>query len=88
MSTADMNSLDGTAGKPAAVLPSGWPLWSRQVRTVIGIDLRKTLLGRRSLLIYAIASLPVIVMLFTVVVKRQVARRCSPTWPTPASPSP
>ncbi len=67
MSTAQ---APAPASLSSAQLPSGWPLWVRQVLTVVRIDLRKTLLGRRSLLIYAIASLPIVVMLFTVLVKR------------------
>jgi ABC-type transport system involved in multi-copper enzyme maturation permease subunit len=54
----------------ASALPSGMSLWVAQVRAMVGLELRKALLGRRSLLVYALAGLPVLVMLVLMVARR------------------
>lgn len=66
-----------TGGGPAgprtpasAALPAGLPLWLAQVRAMVWVELRKALLGRRSLLVYGLAGLPVGVMLLLMVVRR------------------
>ena len=55
---------------PSAVLPSGTTLWLAQVRAMVGLELRKALLGRRSLVVYGLAGLPVLVMLVLMVARR------------------
>ena len=55
---------------PSASLPSGGQLWLAQIRAMVALELRKALLGRRSLLVYGLASLPVLVMLMLMVVRR------------------
>jgi len=46
------------AREPDLSLPAGPSLWIRQVRGILRIELRKTLFGRRSLLVYLIAGAP------------------------------
>jgi ABC-type transport system involved in multi-copper enzyme maturation permease subunit len=40
-------------------LPSGPPLWRIQIRSVMGLELRRSLLGRRGLGLYLLASVPI-----------------------------
>ncbi len=39
----------------------GWSLWVRQVLSILRIELRKTVLGRRSIPVYALAGIPIFV---------------------------
>jgi ABC-type transport system involved in multi-copper enzyme maturation permease subunit len=41
------------------VLPSGLPLWLRQLRAVLGLELKKSLLSRRAIPYYLLAGFPV-----------------------------
>ncbi len=66
MATFDASGTS-TFDKPPA---PGWALWSRQVRALVAISLRKALLGKSSILYYAVAAAPVLIMLVMVVVKR------------------
>ena len=78
MSTTSWSSTDTRPGAtpaaprtpPSAVLPSGTTLWLAQVRAMVGLELRKALLGRRSLVVYGLAGLPVLVMLVLMVARR------------------
>ncbi|MFN2532511.1 MAG: ABC transporter permease [Pyrinomonadaceae bacterium] len=38
--------------------PRSWTLWLRQVRAIVGLEIQKNFLGRRSILIYLLAFLP------------------------------
>lgn len=51
-------------------LVGGRTLWLRQVISMVALELRKALWGRQSLIVYALASLPVFVMLVLMVAKR------------------
>lgn len=53
-----MSALDQTR-EADTPLPAGPFLWTRQIRGVLALELRKTLFGRRSLLVYLIAGAPV-----------------------------
>lgn len=53
MSTAE------TFKDASITLPTSWELWRRQVGGILRLELRKTFLGRRSLLLYLLAMLPV-----------------------------
>lgn len=48
---------------------SGWPLWRRQVAAILGIELRKTAFGRRSIPVYVLAMLPLLVLAFMALVR-------------------
>jgi ABC-type transport system involved in multi-copper enzyme maturation permease subunit len=56
--------------RPADGLPSGGALWAVQIKALLQLELRKALLGRRSLIVYGLAGLPVFVMLVLMVAKR------------------
>lgn len=49
--------------------PSGWRLWLRQTLAILRIDLRKTILGRRSIPIYFLTALPIFVVVVMALVK-------------------
>ncbi len=51
-------------------LPIGRGLWLRQILAIIRVELRRNLFGRRSLLAYALAGLPVFVMLVLMIARR------------------
>lgn len=54
MTTAtDINSVDINPARPHS-----WSLWTRQVLAILRLELRKNFLGRRALLLYLIAALP------------------------------
>lgn len=46
---------------PGTALPRGWQLWRRQIRAIVQVELRKQLLGKRSLIIYLMAAIPVFI---------------------------
>ncbi len=52
--------------KPVAAHPD-WPLWLRQVRAILRIEIRKNFLGKRALLLYLFAAIPVLLMFILVV---------------------
>ena len=60
----------GAAATGRPDLPGGFTLWLRQVLALARLDLRKSLFGRRALLVYAFAALPVFVVMVLGVVKR------------------
>lgn len=73
MSTAEASAVAPTrkgVPHPADSLPHGAGLWRAQVRALLQLELRKALLGRRSLIAYGLAGLPVFVMLVLMVAKR------------------
>jgi hypothetical protein len=38
---------------------SSWSLWLRQIRAIVGLDLKKNFFGKRSLLVYLLALMPI-----------------------------
>lgn len=75
MTAADVPAESSSAGRggaphPADSLPRGFGLWRAQVRALLQLELRKALLGRRSLIAYGLAGLPVFVMLILMLVRR------------------
>jgi hypothetical protein len=53
-----MSSAVEVAQATSEQMPSGWGLWLRQVGAIFRLEIEKNLLGRRSILIYLIALLP------------------------------
>src|SRR5689334_5164132 len=51
---------------------ASWALWSRQAVAILKLELRKNFLGRRSILIYLLALLPVFLVAMLAVVTRAV----------------
>src|SRR6267142_7118907 len=48
--------------KPAKIekQPLPWPLWWRQVRAIFRLEIEKNFLGRRSILLYLLALIPIV----------------------------
>jgi ABC-type transport system involved in multi-copper enzyme maturation permease subunit len=58
-----MSSAANTvANDGLTVTPERWSLWLRQIRAIFNLEIRKNFLGRRSVLIYLLAFLPVILL--------------------------
>ncbi|HQR35373.1 MAG TPA: hypothetical protein PLK30_21720 [Blastocatellia bacterium] len=56
-----MSSLVEAAAKPATT-ELQWGLWWRQVRAILRMEVKKNFWGKRALLIYVFASIPVLLM--------------------------
>src|SRR6185503_9348298 len=54
-----MSSASEVIGTPE-ISSSSWGLWLRQIRAIVGLELQKNFFSRRSILIYLIASLPLL----------------------------
>ncbi|HEX6044397.1 MAG TPA: hypothetical protein VFZ22_07905 [Pyrinomonadaceae bacterium] len=54
-----MSSAVDVMTTPEKSSPS-WPLWLRQIRAILSLELHKNFLSRRSLLIYLVAALPLL----------------------------
>jgi ABC-type transport system involved in multi-copper enzyme maturation permease subunit len=65
-----VSTLNEPSPTSRPTLPEGSTLWARQLLAMMALELRRNLFGRRSLLVYALAGLPVFVMLMLVVVRR------------------
>jgi ABC-type transport system involved in multi-copper enzyme maturation permease subunit len=62
-----MNSaIEIEAAKPAA--NHDWSLWLRQVRAILRMEVKKNFWGKRALLIYLLAAVPVVLMFLLAVV--------------------
>jgi len=66
-------TVETAAVEPTAARGS-WALWSSQVAAIMRIEVRKNFLGLRSLLVYALAALPVM-LLFAMAAFPPTARR-------------
>src|SRR5262245_54366049 len=58
-----MNSAIEVEAVKSITTNSDWSLWLRQIRAILKIDIRKNFWGRRALLLYLLAALPVVLML-------------------------
>src|SRR5256712_3770272 len=63
------STVDITPQKTVDKQPLPWSLWARQVRAIFRLEIEKNFLGRRSILLYLLALLPIfplsILALFT-----------------------
>ncbi|QQS44765.1 MAG: hypothetical protein IPM66_12360 [Acidobacteriota bacterium] len=59
---------------------SDWALWLRQVRAIMRIEITKNFWGRRALLIYMLAAIPVFLMFLLVIVSTQGGKDISRNW--------
>ncbi len=57
-----MSSAISNAGNKPAQSSLPWTLWLRQVRAVFSLETRKNFLGKRAVLIYLLALLPVVML--------------------------
>src|SRR5262245_42288391 len=73
-----------TAIEVEAITPNtgklDWALWARQVRAIMRVDFRKNFWGKRSLLLYLLAALPVVIMMLLVVVDTQGSEDVRRMW--------
>src|SRR5262245_49909220 len=44
-----------------------WPLWLRQIRAILRVDIKKNFWGKRALLLYLFAAIPVLLMFMVIV---------------------
>lgn len=56
------STLD-TPGKSIQKQPLPWSLWLRQIRAIFRLEIEKNFLGRRSILLYLLALLPIVPLL-------------------------
>lgn len=57
-----MSSTVNIAGNKVAKQSLPWSLWLRQIRAVFTLETRKNFLGRRAILIYLLALLPIVML--------------------------
>ena len=57
-----MSSRVETAVMEKTAKNSHWALWKRQVASILRLEIRKNFTGKRSILIYLLALLPVFIM--------------------------
>ena len=55
--------------KPASDLGSSWPLWLRQIAAIMRLETKKNFLGKRAVLIYLLALMPIGLLALIAVVK-------------------
>ncbi len=60
-------AIEVEAVKPMAA-SHDWSLWLRQIRAILRVEVRKNFWGRRALLIYLLAAVPVILMFLAAIV--------------------
>src|SRR5262245_60734171 len=57
-----------------------WSLWMRQIRAILRIEVKKNFWGRRALLIYLFAAIPVFLMFLLAVVHPQGGADIRRNW--------
>jgi ABC-type transport system involved in multi-copper enzyme maturation permease subunit len=57
------STVDNAPAKTHAKQPLPWGLWFRQIRAIFRLEVEKNFLGRRSILLYLLALLPVVPLL-------------------------
>lgn len=63
-------AVEVQAVKPAEA-GNDWSLWMRQIRAILRIEVRKNFWGRRALLIYLLAAIPVLLMFLLTIVDNE-----------------
>ncbi|MGE0882942.1 MAG: ABC transporter permease [Blastocatellales bacterium] len=73
-------AIEMEAAKPTSRnLP--WELWWRQVRAILRMEVKKNFWGKRALLIYVFAAIPVLVMFLVTFADKDAANDISRRWP-------
>jgi ABC-type transport system involved in multi-copper enzyme maturation permease subunit len=68
----------GVVAKTAEVLP--WALWVRQIVAILRLEVKKNFWGRRAVLIYLLALLPVLILAAIALVPPNVGGRSEPSF--------
>ncbi len=58
-----------------------WTLWLRQIRAILRIEIRKNFWGRRAILIYLLAAVPVLLMFLLSIVDQDGGNDIARNWP-------
>ncbi len=74
-----MSSLVETAATPAKTNLE-WGLWWRQIRAILRMEVKKNFWGKRALLIYVFASIPVLVMFLLTFADADSAADITKNW--------
>jgi ABC-type transport system involved in multi-copper enzyme maturation permease subunit len=75
-----MNSMiEANAVKPSAA-NLDWSLWLRQIRAILGIEVRKNFWGRRALLIYLLAAIPVFITFLLAFADQEATEDITKNW--------
>lgn len=75
-----MSTMIGQRTAERTVSRTDWGLWLRQIRAIMRIEIRKNFWGRRALLIYLLAAVPVILMFLLVMVHPEGGKDISRNW--------
>ena len=75
-----MNSAMEIEAMKTGAAASDWTLWSRQVRAILRMEVRKNFWGRRALLIYLLAAVPVLIMFLLTMVDVDAATDITRNW--------
>jgi ABC-type transport system involved in multi-copper enzyme maturation permease subunit len=62
------------------VTKTDWALWLRQIRMILRLEVKKNFLGKRALLIYLLAAIPVFIMFLLVFVQPHAVREIGKFW--------
>ncbi len=76
-----MSSVVETAGANPATTNLPWGLWWRQVRAILRMEVKKNFWGKRALLIYVFAAIPVLLMFLLTFADQDAASDISRNWP-------
>lgn len=75
-----MSTMIGQRTVERTVSRTDWGLWLRQIRAIMRIEITKNFWGRRALLIYLLAAVPVILMFLLVMVHPEGGKDISRNW--------
>lgn len=71
--------VEASAANPAAT-KHDWSLWLRQVRAILRMEVKKNFWGKRALLIYLLAAVPVVLMFLLAVVDPHGSEDIQRNW--------
>ncbi len=63
-----MSSMIESSTVTPAATGLSWSLWLRQIRAILRIEIRKNFWGKRALLLYLFAAIPIVLMLLLVII--------------------
>jgi len=73
------SAVEAVTARPAATNLQ-WGLWWRQVRAILRMEVKKNFWGKRAILIYLFASLPVLLMFLLTFTSENAAKDISRDW--------